>query len=126
MALTLHDITVDADDPRSLAEWWAEALGWVVCEEQEDDPDIEIRSEPDSRPRILFQRVPESKTVKNRIHLDLAPGAAPGEQDAEVERLLAMGATRADIGQGDESWVVLADPEGNELCVLGRRHPDDA
>jgi len=64
--------------------------------------------------------VTDVKTVKNRLHLDLSPG--PGEQEAEIERILALGARRVDIGQtGDESWTVLADPEGNEFCVLGSR-----
>ena len=66
---------------------------------------------------LLFGAVPEAKTVKNRLHLDFRPD----DRDAEVERLLALGATRADVGQGDESWVVLADPEGNEFCVLSAR-----
>ena len=71
----------------------------------------------------MFLPVPEPKTIKNRIHLDVS--ATDGDQDAEVERLLALGARRVDIGQGDVSWVVLADPEGNEFCVLeARRQPE--
>jgi hypothetical protein len=65
-------------------------------------------------PDLLFVAVPEAKTIKNRLHLDLRPD----DQDAEVQRLLGLGATRADIGQGEQSWIVLADPEGNEFCVL--------
>ena len=68
-------------------------------------------------PGLLFELVPEPKTGKNRLHLDFRPA----DQDAEVQRLLGLGATRADIGQGDVSWVVLADPEGNEFCVLSGR-----
>jgi hypothetical protein len=68
-------------------------------------------------PGLLFVNVPEPKTVKNRLHLDFRPE----DRDGEVERLLALGAVRADIGQGDQSWVVLADPEGNEFCILSSR-----
>jgi hypothetical protein len=68
---------------------------------------------------IVFEPVPEKKTIKNRVHLDVK--AVDGDQDAEVERLIALGARRVDIGQGDVSWVVLADPEGNEFCVLSGR-----
>jgi hypothetical protein len=66
---------------------------------------------------LLFGAVPEPKTVKNRLHLDFRPD----DRDREVERMLALGATRADVGQGEESWVVLADPEGNEFCILRSR-----
>ena len=68
-------------------------------------------------PGLLFVPVPEPKTIKNRLHLDFRPD----DLDAEVERLLALGATRADVGHGDQPWVVLADPEGNEFCVLSSR-----
>ena len=88
---------------------------WVVIN---DDPDeFEIRPAEDRLPGLLFVLVPEEKTTKNRLHLDFRPD----DRDAEVERLLALGATRADVGQGEQSWVVLADPEGNEFCVLGSR-----
>ena len=84
-----------------------------------DDPEeFEIRPAPDRLPGLLFARVPEPKTLKNRLHLDFRPV----DQAAEVSRLLALGARHADVGQGDETWVVLMDPEGNEFCVLsGRR-----
>ena len=72
-------------------------------------------------PVLTFARVPEGKTVKNRLHLDVSP--ADREQDDEVRRLLGLGARPADVGQGDTSWVVLADPEGNEFCVLAARRP---
>jgi hypothetical protein len=113
MALAWEQVIVDAADPVALGRWWADALGWVVVN---DDPDeFEIRPAPDRLPGILFADVPEAKTQKNRLHLDFRPD---GDRDAEVERLLGLGATRADVGQGDESWVVLADPEGNEFCIL--------
>jgi len=111
MALEWEQTNVDASDPERLGRWWAEALGWVVVN---DDPDeFEIRATPDRVPGLLFASVPEPKSVKNRLHLDLRPD----DQGAEVARLL-IGAQRVNIGQtGDESWVVLADPEGNEFCV---------
>jgi hypothetical protein len=70
---------------------------------------------------LTFARVPEGKTVKNRLHLDVNP--TDREQDEEVRRLLELGARRADVGQCEQSWVVLADPEGNEFCVLASRRP---
>jgi hypothetical protein len=106
---------MDARDPVALGHWWADALGWVVV--NEDAQEFEIRPAPDRVPGLLFELVPEPKVGKNRLHLDFRPV----DQDAEVQRLLGMGATRADIGQGDVSWVVLADPEGNEFCVLSGR-----
>jgi hypothetical protein len=115
MSLDWEQVIVDARDPLALGTWWREALGWVVFS---DDPEeFEIRPAADRVPGLLFVPVPEPKTFKNRLHLDFRPD----ERDAEVERLVALGATRADVGQGDESWVVLADPEGNEFCVLGAR-----
>lgn len=112
MTLHIDCVTIDAHDPRALGEWWAEALGYTVDEKDSDDDEVSIKGDG---PELLFLRVPDDKTVKNRIHLDLRPD----DRDAEVARLEALGAARVDIGQsGDESWVVLADPEGNELCVL--------
>lgn len=106
---------MDARDPVSLGRWWADALGWVVV--NEDAEEFEIRPAADRLPGLLFELVPEAKAGKNRLHLDFRPA----DQDAEVERFLGLGATRADIGQGDVSWVVLADPEGNEFCILSGR-----
>jgi hypothetical protein len=115
MSLEWEQVIVDAADPVALGRWWAEALGWVVVGEESDG--FEIRPEPDRLPGLLFTKVPEAKTAKNRLHLDFRPV----DQAAEVDRLLALGARHADIGQGDESWVVLQDPEGNEFCVLAPR-----
>lgn len=115
MPLEWEQVNVDAAQPAALARWWAEALGWVVTFEAEDE--VEIRPAADRVPGLLFVPVPEAKTVKNRLHLDFRPD----DQAAEVERLLGLGATRADVGQGEQPWVVLADPEGNEFCVLGAR-----
>ncbi|MFI1167459.1 VOC family protein [Streptomyces sp. NPDC020801] len=116
MTLEWEQVIVDAADPVALGRWWADALGWVVVE---DDPEeFEIRPAPDRLPGLLFASVPEAKTVKNRLHLDFRPD----EQEAEVARLLSLGARRADVGQGEQTWVVLTDPEGNEFCVLRSRH----
>jgi predicted enzyme related to lactoylglutathione lyase len=110
-----EQIVVDAEDPARLARWWAEALGYVIVEELPDE--VEIRRTPDTLPGLLFGANPDRKTVKNRLHIDLRPD----DQEAEVERLVDMGARPVDIGQGDVPWVVLADPEGNEFCVLSSR-----
>ncbi len=113
VSLEWEQTSIDARDPGALGDWWREALGWVVVNEDPDE--FEIRSTPDRLPGLLFVSVPERKTIKNRLHLDFRPD----DRDAEVERLLALGARRADVGQGEQPWVVLADPEGNEFCVLG-------
>jgi predicted enzyme related to lactoylglutathione lyase len=112
MPSSWEQIVVDAEDPPRLARWWAEALGYVIVDEKPDE--VEIRRTPDTFPGLLFTTVPDAKTVKNRLHIDLRPD----DQEAEVERLVDMGARPADIGQGSVGWVVLADPEGNEFCVL--------
>jgi hypothetical protein len=134
-------VVIDSSAPHELADWWAEALGWQI--EAQDEAFIRrmvdeghateeqttrhkgalvwavgaaIRSPDPGRPRILFQVVPEPKTVKNRLHFDVRVGAA--DQEAEVARLTDMGATELWRGaQGPSSWVTLADPEGNEFCV---------
>ncbi|MFC9554519.1 VOC family protein [Rhodococcus sp. NPDC056960] len=116
MGLQWEAVVVNAVDPTALGRWWADALGWGAV--TDSDGDVHIRPEADSHPEILFVAVPDPKQIQNRLHLDFRPD----NQDAEVERLLALGARRADVGQGEQSWVVLADPEGNEFCVLsGRR-----
>jgi hypothetical protein len=115
MSLEWEQAVIDAHDPVALGRWWLEALHWVIVN---DDPgEFEIRPEPDRLPGLIFVRVDERKQVKNRLHLDFRPD----DQDADVERLVALGASRIDIGQSEASWVVLADPEGNEFCVLGDR-----
>jgi hypothetical protein len=111
-------LCIDTADPAGLAGFWQSALGWR-CTFQRDD---EVVLEPPEgsaadgvAPDLLFLRVPEAKAVKNRLHLDLRPE----DQLAEVARLEGLGARRADVGQGAEvSWVVMADPDGNEFCVL--------
>ena len=118
MGLRIETVTIDAVDPEALAAFWCAALDWD--QRVDDDGDIWIEpgdAHPDKgrvRPLLILQ-VPEHATGKNRLHLDLVPD----DHEREVERLETMGATRASIGQtGNESWVVLADPEGNEFCVL--------
>ncbi|MFF4055159.1 VOC family protein [Streptomyces sp. NPDC001668] len=115
MALEWEQVIVDSADPVALGRWWAEALGWVVVGDAPDE--FEIRPEKDRMPGLLFVPVPEPKSVKNRLHLDFRPD----DQEAEVTRLLALGARHADVGQGEQPWVTLMDPEGNEFCVLGER-----
>ena len=116
MTVMWEQVIIDSRDSVRLGEWWRDALGWVVVDDRRGE--FEIRPAPDRYPGLLFGEVTEEKTIKNRLHLDLRPD----DQAAEVARLEAMGATRVDVGQGgDEPWVVLADPEGNEFCVLGER-----
>ena len=110
--LKWEQVTVDTRDPATLGAWWAEALGWVVVDN--DSHVFEIRPAPDQIPDLMFLSNPDTKSVKNRLHLDLRPD----DQDREVARFLSLGATRVDVGQGDATWVVLQDPEGNEFCVL--------
>jgi|SRR5215213_11975925 len=114
--------TVDCHDAYHLSEWWKQVLGYVDIEDDPNEPGHEeclIRS-PDNGHRLLFIQVPEEKRVKNRIHFDIQPHA--GTRDAEVERVKLLGAVELDdqrnhYGPGI-GWVVLADPEGNEFCIL--------
>jgi hypothetical protein len=115
MSLEWEQTIIGADDPATLGNWWRDALGWVVVN---DDPEeFEIRPEADRLPGLVFLRVDEAKVTKNRLHLDFRPD----NQTTEVDRLLDLGASRIDIGQGRQTWVVLADPEGNEFCILSSR-----
>ena len=115
MALVWEQVIIDSSEPRQLGAWWAHALRWVVTDDQADE--FEIRPGPDVVPGLLFVRVAERKAQKNRLHIDLRPD----DQEQEVARLTSLGARLVDIGQGDSAWVVLADPEGNEFCVLRQR-----
>ncbi|MFI7427512.1 VOC family protein [Micromonospora sp. NPDC049836] len=115
MSSVWENLTVDAQDPSRLAHWWAEALGYQVISDKPDE--VEIRRTPDSLPGIVFVPVAQPKEGKNRLHIDLRPT----DLEAEVERLVDMGARHVDIGQGSVDWTVLADPEGNEFCVLRER-----
>ncbi|HEV3505893.1 MAG TPA: VOC family protein [Actinomycetes bacterium] len=128
MGTRLTEIVIDCHDAAAQAEFWAAALGNHVVRSEDGQVEIapwarepadlaeRVRRAP-GVPTLVFVTVPEGKTVKNRLHLDLRPvGASHAE---EVERLIGLGARRADIGQGEVPWAVLADPEGNEFCVLG-------
>lgn len=95
--------------------FWGEAIGWPVV--YDEDGDTAVRAPDGTGPFLTFGPPGVNKVGKNRLHLDLVPDAGE-DQDAEVARLLALGATQVDIGQGDVPWVVLVDPNGNELCVL--------
>jgi predicted enzyme related to lactoylglutathione lyase len=123
MPTRLVHLVIDAAEPTRLARFWAAALGWEVAAEESGEVDVWPRGfsypSPAALP-LVFVPVPETKTGKNRVHLDLATESA-AHQAAEVQRLLALGAVPADIGQGDVPWTVLADPEGNEFCVLDPR-----
>ena len=127
MASKFTEVEIDCADPINLARFWCSVLGYEV---QDDDGIVTIGSPlvPEGKnrrgpvpPTLTFAQVPDGKTVKNRVHLDVNP--TDREQDEEVRRLLDLGARHADVGQGDVSWVVLADPEGNEFCVLANRCP---
>jgi Glyoxalase-like domain len=116
VALYVNCLSVDSRDPRALARFWSQALDWPILDDDDDD---EVMVAPGREPvpgkyPLLFVRVSDEKRVKNRWHLDLSPE----DQAAEVARLEGLGARRVDIGQGDQTWVVMADPESNEFCVL--------
>ena len=111
-------VVLDCADPRAMARFWGEAMDWTVHEVTDDH--ALLRSSEKVGPYLEFVRSDEVKTVKNRTHLDLRP--YPGDDHAaEVDRLRALGATDVDLGQGDVPWAVLADPEGNEFCLLTPR-----
>jgi predicted enzyme related to lactoylglutathione lyase len=123
MDIRIQCVVVDTHDCELLARFWSAALGWRITVETDDEWAIEPPAdspEADVAPDILFVRVPDEKVVKNRLHLDLRPV----DQQAQVQRLVDLGARRVDVGQPDDvSWVVLADPEGNEFCVLAPLPP---
>jgi predicted enzyme related to lactoylglutathione lyase len=115
MAVRFTELVVDANDVEALANFWSAVLGWPASPVN-DDGDVELVAPDGSFPTILFEPVPEAKTVKDRLHIDVSPTGS--DQDAELQRLLDLGARQIDIGQGDVDWIVLADPEGNEFCLL--------
>ena len=125
MTIRFQAISVDAADPTSLGRWWAELLGWRMTYDSDEEVVLEPPAgspEDGVAADLLFLKVPEAKGVKNRLHIDLRPD----DQAAELARVEAMGAVRVDIGQGDDKpWVVLADPEGNEFCILRALTPEE-
>jgi hypothetical protein len=118
MGAVLREVIIDCNDPRRVAEFWGAVLGWDV-QQQADAFWMSESGAPFPDLLLVFVPVPETKAVKNRIHLDVSPVGC--DRDEEVARLEGLGAVRVDVGQGDQKWVVLADPEANEFCVLGRR-----
>ncbi|HEY6314117.1 MAG TPA: VOC family protein [Streptosporangiaceae bacterium] len=131
MSVRWYSVVVDCRDPAAQARWWARALDWRIVYEAPDEVVVvpphaldksRVIPPAEHAPGLIFVPVPEGRTVKNRLHIDLAPSPDAG-QEAEVRRLEAMGATRARVGQDPDqvSWVVMADPEDNEFCVLSAR-----
>jgi predicted enzyme related to lactoylglutathione lyase len=121
MANRITALCVDCADAELLARFWSDVLGWKVTEQ--DDDGIRIAASESAPFAIDFLVVPDGpKQVKNRLHLDVK--ATDRDQDEELARLLELGAREVDIGQGEQTWYVLADPEGNEFCLLrGRVSP---
>ncbi|WP_394250917.1 VOC family protein [Arthrobacter pityocampae] len=130
MTLRWYSTVIESTDHRALAHWWSTALGWEVIFDDDDeaavvppwarelDATLSFEQVP---PGLVFVRVEHEKRGKNRLHLDFAPHTGE-DRDAEIERLITLGARRIDVGQGpDVSWEVLADPDGNEFCVLSSR-----
>jgi hypothetical protein len=131
MSIRWYCVVVDCKDVAAQSRWWAEVLDWRVAYEAADEVVLvpphaldQTRDIPPSEraPGLIFVPVPEGKAVKNRLHIDLAPSSDAG-QEPEVRRLETLGARRADVGQDPDkvTWVVMADPEGNEFCVLSAR-----
>jgi predicted enzyme related to lactoylglutathione lyase len=115
----MTELVLDAHDPERLALFWCEVLGWVVTDRSEKEVEIGPPDGDVGAPTMVLYRSTEAKAQKLRLHLDLRPTDRAHEE--ELDRLLAAGAVTADIGQGDDvRWAVLADPEGNEFCLL---HP---
>jgi predicted enzyme related to lactoylglutathione lyase len=116
----LSEIVIDCREPVALARWWEETLAWRSSASADTGSPMLRAPGNDDVPVLLFLTVPGPKRGKNRVHLDLATESLD-EQAALVDGLIARDATRADVGQGDVPWIVLADPEGNEFCVLEPR-----
>nr|WP_067830348.1 VOC family protein [Actinomadura kijaniata] len=124
MTSRFTELTIDCHDPETVAAFWCEVLDFKVIDRNDGkveigswEPTIEQVLTRQMPPTLQFIQVPEDKTVKNRLHLDVSP--IDGSTDDEVTRLLGLGAVKIDLGQGpDRSWVVMADPEGNEFCVV--------
>ncbi|MET7283705.1 VOC family protein [Kribbella sp. NPDC005582] len=123
MSLRIGAVVVDCHYPEPVARFWAAALDWVIS--HAEDPEWVVEPAAGTRedcvvPDLLFIKVPDGRAGKNRLHFDLRPE----DQALEIKRLEALGATRVDIGQGDQPWVVMADPEGNVFCVQDAHSPE--
>ena len=129
MTSKFTELAIDCADPDVLARFWCAVLDYEIQDGDDESVNIGPPRMPEGPshpgpvpPTLTFARVPEGKTIKNRLHLDINP--SDRDQDEEVRRVLDLGARHADVGQtGDESWVCLADPEGNEFCILAGRRP---
>jgi catechol 2,3-dioxygenase-like lactoylglutathione lyase family enzyme len=120
MASVFRELVIDCSDPHGLARWWGDVLGWRVVDEPKGYSWVSSTGTLDApAPILTFVPVPGAKAGKNRLHIDLNPSGC--DQAEELRRLEALGARRVDIGQRDVPWVVLADPEGNEFCLLAPR-----
>ncbi|WNV82545.1 VOC family protein [Umezawaea sp. Da 62-37] len=120
MACRITELVLDCADPDKLADFWCGVLGFQVLDRDPDGIEIGRADQaPEDRITIVLNRVDEPKKQKLRMHVDV--NSTDRDQAAELERLLALGAKRVDIGQGGVRWIVLADPEGNEFCLLRRR-----
>lgn len=117
MTSVWENLTIGAGDPARLARWWAEALGYHVVHERPGV--VAIRGDDQAAPALVFVPAVDAKTSRNRLHLDLRPA----DQEAEVERLVDMGARHVGVDRDDPGWTMLADPEGNEFRVLRQRDP---
>ncbi|MFC8597205.1 VOC family protein [Isoptericola sp. NPDC057191] len=132
MASRFTELVVDCHDPERLATFWCEVLDFTVIDRSEGkveiaswEPTVEDVRARQMPPTVVLVQVPEGKALKNRLHLDVSP--VDRSTADEVARLRGLGATRVDVGQGDgRSWVVMADPEGNEFCVLRTLAPVDS
>lgn len=132
MALKWYTVVVDSLDPQAQARWWAEVMDWMIIYDTPDEAVVIPKNITEGAVEdldewmrrgqgLVFVRVPEAKSVKNRLHIDLAPHTSQ-DREAEIRRLIDMGASTVDVGQSDDvSWTVLSDPEGNEFCVLSSR-----
>jgi hypothetical protein len=118
MAARLTEIIIDCLEPERVAQFWLRVLDYQVMD-RGPLGEVEIAAADGSRPSLVFVPVPERKTLKNRVHIDLNPSGH--DQAAELQRLLSLGARQVDVGQREVAWVVLADPEGNEFCLLRRQ-----
>jgi|SRR5580698_2544771 hypothetical protein len=112
MGVRFYQVVIDSADPAALARWWARVLEQDIL--LETGSEVIVGAAADRYPGLCFVPAGDPRVVKNRLHLDLDPD----DYEAEVARITGLGATPADIGQGDASWTVLRDPEGNEFCIL--------
>jgi predicted enzyme related to lactoylglutathione lyase len=124
---SIHNITIDCHDPERAATFWAAVTGWPASRAYEDEYGAEYAVGPgNDRIKLYFVPVPEPKTVKNRVHLDVVPNDFT--QDEEIARLTALGASVVSDSRPEVGWVIMADPLGNEFCVeksLAERVPDE-